>query len=493
MSAIADDGSLDDDLGALLRSAFALRPGAAAIRDGDVVITYRELEALAGEIATALRRRIPAGEAVVAVEIERSWRLVVATVAIVVAGFAFAVIDPALPALRRAQMLEKAEPDAIVYWERGEAARIEGDRAGARAPAPAETDRRLAYVIFTSGSTGIPKAAAIERRSLAVFVRWHLRTYGDAGGWRAAQIAAPIFDVFVWDVFGTLAGGAELCIVYEQDFDPQSLWLRLAELDVAHVPPALVHMLFAEADMQPASMRLRHLLTGGERLLGRPTRPRTWRFNDHYGPAECTIIVTSTVTVDDVGNVPIGIVGGPIDGTHISIVDDALAPVADGEPGEVLISGVLVGRGYLNDAEQTAKVFVRDLPFLPAGAVAYRTGDVGRLVGPYGLLEFHGRRDDQVKVNGYRIELGDVESALYSHPNVRDAVAGVGNAGHGNYLVAVVAVGDASSAGLADDVRRHAAERLPQYMLPSRLHLVEAFPKMENGKIDRKSLLARFA
>lgn len=476
-----------DDLDAMLRTAFAKRPGGVAIRDGDTVLTYRELAAVADDIGRQLRALVPGGEAVVAVEIERSWRLVAAVVSVLASGFAFAIVDPTLPEARRVRMRAGSRPAATIRWSPGGAVRIDGEHVPAPSPAPS-FERRLAYVAFTSGTSGIPKAAGIERHSLATLVGWHVRTYGASAPWRAAQIAGAMFDAFIWDVFGTIGGAGELLIVHEHELDPFTLWRKLAEVDVAYVPTPLVHMLFAEADMQPAQTRLRDLLTGGERLLGRLPQPRPWRLVDHYGPAECTVLVTSTVELGDAADIEPGIVGVLTDGARITIVDESLAPVPDGTVGEILVSGTQVARGYLGDSAMGDTAFVRGLAFVPDGELAYRTGDLGRLVGPRRALEFHGRIDDVYKIHGYPVALAEIEAALSAHPSVRDAVAAVRESEFGEYIVAVASVG-ATSALCADELRAYLVERVEPHMVPSRLLVTDVFPRTLNGKVDRRRVL----
>ncbi len=476
-----------DALGALLERAVAEHLDDVAVVDGDVSVSYRQLRAIAEDIGQRCRALTGPGEGVVALDVERSWRLVGAAFAVVAAGLGFTVLSPELPQARRNAMLDALGSVPVLRWPAGGAPSIDAERVErAAAPSGGDAERAIAYVIFTSGSTGTPKAAANERRGLAGLVRWHVATYGDRGGWVAAQIASSLFDVFVWDVFGTLGGGGTLRLVPDTDYDPYTLWRHLADVDVAQVPTPLAHVLFADEAMQPASMRLRHLLTGGDRLLLRPEHPRSYRCTDHYGPSECSVLATSTAALGDIAQVPQRIVGTAIPGQRIVVVDDALRPVGDGELGEVLIAGDCVGRGYLNDPVKTAASFFDGLPYLPAGTRAYRTGDLGRIVGG-GALEFHGREDAQVKVRGYRVELGDVEAAVAACPGVVDAVAGLVEI-DGAARLAVVAL--AAAAVDERSVLAFVAGVLPRYMVPERIRVVTAVPRTASGKLDRHRALA---
>jgi amino acid adenylation domain-containing protein len=477
-----------DALGAMIRAAFASRDGGVAIADGEVRLEYRALRGLAEDLGARVRAHAGDGEAVVALEIERSWRLAASAFALVAAGFGFTVLDPALPRARREAMLRGLGSALVLRWpENGaielDAARFEPCAGAARAGTP----EALAYVIFTSGSTGTPKAAAMERRNLAELARWHVASYGDPAGWTAAQIASSSFDVFVWDVFGTLCGGGTLEIVHEDAFDPYTLWRRLAEVEVAQVPTPLAHVLFADESMRPASLRLRDLLTGGDRLLLRPRPDRAYRCVDHYGPSECTVLATWTAPLGDIAAVPVGVIGVPIPGQQVVVVDDALRPLPNGETGEILIAGSCVGRGYLDDPARTSVSFLTGLPWLPSTARAYRTGDLGRVL-DNGAIEFRGRRDAQVKVRGFRIELGDVEAALASCPGVVDVVAGTApSAGETVLVTLVIRAGSESPSEAA--LRRHAAERLPAHMLPDRIVFASDVPRTATGKIDRRRAL----
>lgn len=476
-----------DDLAELLRTGLSRGAGRIAIREGDVVVTYDELEAHVRRIGDRLRELLPDAEAIVALEIERSWRLVAAAIATVCAGFAFVVIDPAFPRKRRDAMHEQVRAAATLSWPEGGAPVAERLREIAPGREQAFSSR-LAYAVCTSGSTGVPKALGIERATLARLLRWHLRTYGSSEPWRAAQVVASSFDVFVWDVFGTVAGGADLDIVHEDCFDAYSLWRKLAQVDIAVLPAALIHMLVAEEALQLPATRLKYLVSVGERLLARPSMPRTWRLHDAYGPAECTVVSTSTAPMGDASNVPVGVIGTPIDGARITIVDEDLKPVRPGEVGEIVISGQLVGRGYLGDERQTAAAFLRGLPFLANGQVAYRSGDLGRQLDG-GAIEFHGRRDHQIKLRGYRIELGDIEAALCSHALVHEAVAGVIRRHADDLLVAVVSVKREADVD-RDELLEHVAQRLPPYMVPAAVEIALALPRSQNGKIDRGAVLA---
>ena len=474
-----------DRFDALLDYGLMAPQSSVAIVDDETIVTYGKLRVLVSEVVQMLRRSLPEGEALIAVEVDRSWRLVVACLAIVRAGFAFAVIDKNLPESRKEAMISSASLRYLLSWSAGDEVSMTVLEAVKNEIDPCQYEKRLAYVVFTSGSTGSPKAVGIERHSLLDFVAWHIATYGQPGGWRAAQIASPMFDVFVWDVFGSICGRAQLDVISDNDRDPYTLWQRIAEVDVAHAPTPIAHLLLAEEDMQPSQMRLRDLLTGGERLNARPQLKRSYRFNDHYGPSECTIIVTSTIAHGDVACVPRGVIGPPVASQEIYVVDEHQRPVASGELGELLICGSFVGRGYLGNPSESAKHFI-DFPH--ASCRAYRTGDFGRIVDDLGSIEFHGRRDHQVKINGFRIELGDVEAAVRGCIGVVDAVAGVREGTGGPFLICAVMTSRHSPTDI-EAIMRHLRSSLPEYMIPKKLHMTSSLTMGASGKIDRKTAL----
>ncbi|HEX6902709.1 MAG TPA: amino acid adenylation domain-containing protein, partial [Thermoanaerobaculia bacterium] len=470
-------------------------------------LSYGELVDRAGRVAGWLRRQGVGPEVRVPVVLDRSAELAVAVLAVLEAGGAYVPLDPANPAERLAWQLEDAWAGSPVraLLTRAELAESLGvqdartlcvDRGLERLapwgepplPVPAE---RAAYVIYTSGSTGRPKGVVISHGALANLVEWHCRTYGVSASDRAALVAGPGFDASVWEMWPYLAAGASLCIPIEEvRAAPARLvgWLAEEGVTVAFLPTPLAEAALAEA--WPAETRLRALLTGGDRLRRGPRPGLPFVLHNHYGPTEGAVVATAAPVAPERTAPPIG---RPIANARVHVLDrwQRLAPV--GVPGELLLGGDGLARGYLHRPDLTAAAFVPD-PFAEeAGCRLYRTGDLVRWT-PEGSLEFLGRIDRQVKVRGFRVELGEIEAALAELPGVRQAVVvarsvrsdgSVGSDGSpGDRRLTAYVVGEAGAAELRESLRG----RLPEAMIPAAWVFLETLPLTPNGKVDRKAL-----
>jgi amino acid adenylation domain-containing protein len=382
--------------------------------------------------------------------------MVIGALAALQAGGAYLPLDPSLPAERLAFLVRESRTPVVLAageggesspWEdvevvwigaTGEADPLPEDSA----PAPPES---LAYVIYTSGSTGRPKGVEVSRGGLANLVRWHLRTYGMTARDRATQVAAPAFDAAVWEIWPCLAAGAALHIPDDETrLLPERLlaWLAANGITLGFLPTPLAEQLLDAAGRalpaELAGLALRALLTGGDRLVRVPRRPLPFALVNHYGPTESSVVATAAVVALPGDGRPPAI-GRPVDGTAVHLVDRGLELVPAGVPGELLIGGAGLARGYLGRPDLTAERFIPD-PFGPdpsGEGRLYRTGDLARLR-PDGSLEFLGRIDRQVKLRGYRIELGEIEGALARHPEVGEAVAVLREGPEGSRLVAYV-------------------------------------------------------
>jgi amino acid adenylation domain-containing protein len=344
-----------------------------------------------------------------------------------------------------------------------------------------------AYLIYTSGSSGNPKGVMVEHRSLLNLIRWHQRAFALTSADRGTQIASPGFDAAVWEIWPYLTAGASIHVPPDEiRADPAALrdWLLAHEITISFVPTAL-----AEAVMTvpwPSRAPLRSLLTGGDALLRSPPRGLPFELVNNYGVTEATVVSTS-------GVIPPGAEGGlkpslgrPIAGIRIHLVDDDLRLVEPGEPGEVLIGGLSVARGYHNRPDLTKERFLPDHLGGETNEVVYRTGDLARWR-PDGELEFLGRLDDQVTIHGVRIEPGEVEAALNSHPAVRSSVVLATGVATNRRLVAylVTALADPPDSEL---IRSHLCRHLPEAMLPASFIWQESLPVTANGKVDRAAL-----
>ena len=488
----------------LLEEQVRRAPEAPAVRDGAVVLRYRELWAAASRIAAALGAAgVRAGD-LVAVMTQRSPFMIASWIGAWQAGAAFLPLDLADPWARRRRMLEGAQPAALVVdaaWPEEERATMAGMRVRVLA-APWEAgeeqdeegehgDRRAisAYLLYTSGSTGVPKGVEVGHDALAHLVAWHREAHPLAPGDRVSQVASPAFDAAVWEVFPALAAGACLCLAPDSlRRDPRALrdWLLEEGVAQAFVPtPMLEAMLPLE---WPAEAPLERILTGGDRLTHFPEPRHPFRLFNHYGPTEATVVATWGA-VPTAPDGPRPSIGRPLPGVCLDLVDQQLRPVPDGTPGEVLLRGPRLARGYRGDPEATRTAFVE----LPQGAGrAYRTGDHARWRAD-GSLDFLGRRDQQVKIDGVRLELGEVEACLEADPEVAHALVGVhpGPGGEPALAAWVVPRPGADTQELAaflEERQRRLRETLPPAMVPRLFACLPALPRTGRGKVDRTAL-----
>gem|GEM_PF-1294727 len=488
---------LAHDRGATIHGLFAAQaartPDAPAVYHGERIVSYAALERRANRLARHLQRRGVGVETRVGVCMDRSDELIVALLAILKAGGAYVPIDPTYPLARQAFMAEDAGA-ALVLTGRGLAARFVADRSrlvnldadadtiareGDSGLAPGQPGR-LAYIIYTSGSTGQPKGVAIEHRSAVAMLQAALAQYSEADLHVVSACASICFDYSILEIFLPLIVGGAVVLVDDAlalPSAPARDRVRLLSL----VPSAMTEL--HRAGSIPAGVRAINL--AGERL-GREVVDRAYglphveRVYNIYGPTETTTFSTYSRPARDSADEPT--LGRPIAGTRIYLLDARMRPVPIGAPGELWIGGAGVARGYWNRPALTAERFVDD-PFGP-GRI-YRTGDLGRLTAN-GEIAYLGRIDDQVKLRGFRVELGEIEAALARMPGVEQAVV-VADGDPPQRLVAhwVAAPGAALAAG---DLRARLAESLPAFMVPEIYVRRDELPRTASGKVDRRAL-----
>jgi amino acid adenylation domain-containing protein len=477
-------------------------PHLPAVVAEDAALTFAGLEAAANRLSHRLRRMGVGPDVRVATVFERSAALVVAELAVMKAGGAYVPLDPAGPADRAAFMLQASGAAAVLTHSslRGRvpdtgipvlALDAEAEALAAEpahAPDAAVHPDHLAYVIFTSGSTGQPKGVAVPHRGAANTLGWHRRAHGTVAGDRTMMAASPGFDLTILEIWGALSAGAALHVVPGAlRLDPRGLlrWMDAQGIGVwSGSTPAAEALLDAMHRGAPRPRALRVVSTGGEALRQRPVRGI--RLVNMYGPTENSVLSTAgEVAAEGAGLPPIG---RPLENQQAYVLDAHLRPVAPGVPGELCVAGVGLARGYLGRPGLTAAAFV-PCPYggVP-GARMYRTGDRVRWLAD-GQLEFMGRTDEQVKLRGHRIETGEIESALLSHPAVAQAAVLLRVDEGGARLVAYTA-GDGAHAPPAAELRAHLRERLPDYMVPAAFVAMDALPLSQNGKVDRKALPA---
>jgi amino acid adenylation domain-containing protein len=479
----------------LFEAQARLRPDAVAVAMGEQRLNYRELDERAGVVAHRLLALGVSAEGRVAVFFERSPELLVAMLGVLKAGAAYVPVDPAYPHERIGLILTDSRCQAVLI-QRRLLPLVDGLAAPERTLVLEASDGRpglttrvavrpeqVAYVIYTSGSTGAPKGVMVEHRGLVNTALAQRAVYDVGPGDRVLQFSSPSFDASIYEMILALGNGACLQLA---DAEEMQVGQALADLiarsgvTVAVLTPSVL------AATPPPGSRLRWLTAAGEacpaELVDRWAPGR--RFLNAYGPTEASIWATGVECRPGCGQPSIG---EAIAGCQVHVVDADLQPVADGEVGELCISGPGVARGYLGRPALTAERFL-PAPFSNApGARMYRTGDLVRR-GPDGL-EFVGRADEQVKVRGFRIEPGEVESALLALPGIRQAV-----------VVAERDPGDPSSARLVAyasgepeavaAARGRLAARLPGHLVPSLVVSMPEVPLTPNGKVDRRALRA---
>jgi amino acid adenylation domain-containing protein len=479
------------------------RPDAIAATHGDRQLTYRELNARANQLARALLARGLSPEGVVGVVTERNLDWMSAVLAIFKAGGAYLPIEPHFPVDRIARMLSRAGC-RLVLTERGSAATLDQveqifiDAAYEAGHADGDlgldvAPGQLAYIYFTSGSTGEPKGAMCEHAGMLNHVFAKIDDFEIGEGDVVAQTAPQCFDISLWQLISALlVGGRTLVIEQETILDARRFIDRIVQGRVAvlQVVPSYLEVLVSYLAQHPRELPdLRVVSATGEALKKElvqrwfAVQPRIKLVNA-YGLTE-TSDDTNHEIMDGVPREDRVPLGRPINNVHVYVVDEHLSPVPLGAPGEIVFSGVCVGRGYINDPERTQLAFLPD-PHRP-GERLYRSGDYGRWL-PDGRLEFLGRRDAQVKISGFRIEIGEIENRLLRLPGVREgAVVVTERADRSKQLVAFYS-GDRplDPATMRDKL----GESLPAYMVPSAFHWRKALPLTGNGKTDRKALTA---
>jgi amino acid adenylation domain-containing protein len=490
----------------------AKTPDALAVSDAAESWTYAELGAAANRIAHRLLDGGVRPGDVVAVYAHRSAALVRALLSAWKAGAAFAVLDPAYPPARLAAQAAAARPAALLRIsaagevpEEVAAALAESVRltieltAGkddglggypSAAPAVSVAADDLAYVAFTSGTTGTPKAIAGTHRPLAHFFGWYAREFGLSGGDRFSLLAGLAHDPLLRDVFAPLVVGGSIVIP-----DPGQVgtpgwlagWMRDEEITVAHLTPAMAQVVASSADAELPALRL--ACFGGDVLRTadvarlRALAPNVEAVN-FYGATETPQAMGFFRVPADLAAVgPAVPVGRGIDGVDLLVITPSGTLAGIGERGEIAVRTPYLARGYLNDTALSASRFVVNPWTEQAGDRLYRTGDLGRYR-PDGAVEPVGRADQQVKVRGFRVELGEVESALASHPAIREAAVMARETGLAAWWVPV----DDSVELHAATLRLHLKALVPEYMVPTAYVRLERLPLTANGKLDRRAL-----
>lgn len=474
-------------------------PTQLAVVAEDVQLTYEQLECESNQLAARLRETGVCPEQTVGVLFQRSTQFVVAALAVLKSGAAYVPLDPTTPPDRVSFILKDA--GVVVLLAHSSIARDLADlsmpvidTAGVNAQRATpftgfEGDLNdLAYVIYTSGSTGQPKGVEITHSNLCNLVEWHQAAFGVTAADRASHVAGLGFDAAGWEIWPYLTAGATVYIADETTRrSPETLrdWFVAQGVTIGFVPTALAEPLLSAE--WPAETALRVLLTGGDALQRRPAPGLPFTVVNNYGPTECTVVATSGL-VSAEGDARRPSIGLPIANATALILDDELRPVAYGEAGELCIGGALVGRGYRNLPELTARQFLTYTTASGEPLRIYRTGDRARML-ESGEIEFLGRSDDQVKIRGYRIELGEIVAWLNRYPGIKASAVVVRDVATGPALAAYV-VPDADARLTEAELRGYLASKLPSYSLPAFFVSIPALPVSDNGKVDKSAFPA---
>ncbi|MFE2373286.1 amino acid adenylation domain-containing protein [Streptomyces sp. NPDC059398] len=494
-----------------------LRPGDTALVRGGQRLTYGELNRHANRIARQLRLRGLRDEDVVAVVTERDFGWAAAVLGVLKAGGVYLPVEPHFPAARIETVLRRSDC-RYVLTAHGACPSLDTALAALTAPAegpsgtaggpdvslvdalpegladhdpliPVRADQ-LAYIYFTSGSTGEPKGAMCEHAGFTNHLLAKTADLGITEGTTVAQTAPQCFDISLWQLVAALTtGGTTHLVEQEALLDPARFveTLRGADIEVVQLVPSYLEVLLTFLDGDRTALpALRRVSVTGEALK----KELAQRWFATFPAVPLVNAYGLTETCDDTNHevllrapsgpsVPLG---RPVRNVRVYVVDERLRPVPLGAPGEIVFSGVCVGRGYVNDEERSRAAFLPD-PYRP-GERLYRSGDFGRWA-PDGRLEFHGRRDAQLKIRGFRIELGEIENRLLQVAGVRDGAVVVAGAAESRHLVGYY-TGPAELAPA--DVAAALAGALPGYMVPARLERRDALPLTANGKTDRKTL-----
>ncbi|MER6401285.1 amino acid adenylation domain-containing protein, partial [Kitasatospora sp. NPDC001603] len=487
-------------------------PDAIALTSGSAHLTYAELDERANRIAHHLIALGAGPERIVGLSLERGPDLIPALLGILKSGAAYLPLDPANPADRLAYMLADAKADLLVTHSALDELEFTGTRVfvdthadeinarPATAPVTGVRPDNQIYVIYTSGSTGLPKGVSLTHANVARHFAATRGQFGFRPGDVVTQSHAYSFDVSVWEMWAALLHGGRLVLVpsavARSPHDFLDLMVEQQVTVLLQTPSAFSALAAAAKDGDPRLDRLalRLVAFGGERLEAAELQPWIARMGlDHpepvnlYGPTETTMhCAYHRVGAEDLADPRRSVIGRPVGDLTIHLLDAAGRLVPTGVPGEIHVGGPGVARGYLDRPALTAERFVPD-PFGPPGARLYATGDLARRL-PDGSLDSLGRIDSQVKIRGHRVELGEIESALTAHPDIRDAVVTVHEPAPGvkRLIAYLVAAGPLDLTGL----RARLGESLPEYMVPAGYVLLDRIPLTSSSKVDVRALPA---
>ena len=484
-------------------------PGSIATIDGDLELTYGDLDDRASRLAARLAAMGAGPGTIVALAAPRGVELLIALLGIVKTGAAYVPLDPSHPRARRDFMIADsgarlmvAPPGATQPAADCERVWLDGEPASPDPPTCARPAKPVGddpvYCIYTSGSTGTPKGVSLPHSVLAHLTAWQIERLRAGPGDRVMQFATISFDVSAQEIFSTLGSGGTLVLADEATrANPAALLdlMRRTKVTRAFLPYVALQALteeYAHGGGQGAAMEeLREVITAGEQLRVTPAirsfflRHPSARLFNQYGPSETHIVSEFALGPDPAQWPVLPPIGRPVAGARLDVLTPNLEPAPVGVVGEIFIGGDALAHGYANRPGQTAQRFVPDPLAAEPGARMYASGDLGRMRAD-GAIDYTGRRDRQVKLNGYRIEPGEVEGQLSGIEGVRECAVVVQVLGPDHRaLVAYVAGTDALT---AEQVTAELRGRLPAHMVPGHIMMLDALPLTPSGKLDRRAL-----
>jgi amino acid adenylation domain-containing protein len=486
----------------LFRQQCKRTPAAIALRHGKSTITYSELDSRSDMLAAKILERSP-GSSITAVSTTRSVEMIVAVLAILKSGKAYLPLDPEYPAERLAQMVHHSQTEICICPEQESDVfsslglkTLSAFESSIHNEPGVKDPGELAYILFTSGSTGRPKGVCMGHAAMVNLLHWQKNNSIAGEGTRTLQFAPLHFDVSFQEIFSTLTTGGELILIDDDlRLDPHQL-LKFIIAESVHrlfLPFVALQLLAETANTDhlfPSG--LQEVITAGEQLKITGSLMRFFkampgcRLYNQYGPTETHVVSALNLTGDPDLWPALPSIGKPIDHCAIYILDEAMQLVSDNVPGELCIAGVCLAEGYLNRPDLTEEKFIHWINPENNAVRLYRTGDLARYRTD-GNIEFLGRKDDQVKVRGHRVEPGEIEVLLTAQKGIQDVVVMAREDLPGQlYLVAYLVSGNSEKDTIF--IRNQLKGVLPDYMIPDAFVWLDAFPKTSSGKIDKKSL-----
>lgn len=486
--------------------------GQTALQFGSQAVTYKELNERSNRLANYLVSLGVTEDSFVGISIERSPEMIIALIAIFMAGAAYLPLDKSYPADRIEYMMEDSGVK-FVLTRRSDSGKLPGSEGvkflyvdeitgeleshGTESPAISPSPASAAYMIYTSGSTGRPKGVIMHNLALVNLLNWQLNGQKFERGLTTLQFTTLSFDVAFQEIFSTLLTGGKLVILREEERKDLSIvleTLRTRKVQRLFLPfIALQEIAELHSSAKDKTLFLREVMTAGEQLQNTNAIKALFKglpdctFTNQYGPTEAHVVTAYTLEGDPdlwIYNAPIG---KPVYNTKIHILNSAMKPVPPGVNGVLYIGGIQVARGYNRRPELTVEKFIRD-PFSSSGSDRlYNTGDIARYLRD-GNIEFLGRADNQIKYRGYRIELGEIESVLNGISKVSTSAVVIRDTPSGEKRLAAYAVLKPGEECTASELKSLLSESLPDFMLPADYVFLKEMPLLPSGKVDLRSL-----